>query len=52
MAQPDENKTIDDVLERLITNGFDALAEAVSVILNSAMVATRKTVLISDWPRA
>jgi len=45
MAQPYENKTIDDVLELLTTNGFDGLAEAVTVLLNSAMVAERSEYL-------
>ncbi len=31
MAQPFENKTFDDVLELLTTNGFDGLADAVTV---------------------
>ena len=38
MAQPYENKSIDDVLELLTTNGFDGLADAVTVLLNSAMI--------------
>gem|GEM_PF-1950402 len=39
MAQHRENKTIDGAVELLKTNGFDGLAEAVTVLLNSAMVA-------------
>ena len=39
MAQPYENKAINDVLELLTTNGFEGMAEAVTVLLNSAMVA-------------
>ena len=45
MAQPYENKTIDDVLELLTTNGFEGMAEAVTVLLNSAMVAERSEYL-------
>ena len=45
MAQPYENKTIDDVLELLTTNGFGGLAETVTVLLNSAMVAERSEYL-------
>lgn len=45
MAQHYENKTIDGAVELLKTNGFDALAEAVTVLLNSAMVAERSDYL-------
>lgn len=41
MAQHNENRPIDDAVELLKTNGFDGLAEAVTVLLNSAMVAER-----------
>ncbi len=41
MAQHGENKTIVDAVELLRTHGFDGLAEAVTVLLNSAMVAAR-----------
>lgn len=41
MAQHSENRTIGDAVELLKTNGFDGLAEAVTVLLNSAMVAER-----------
>lgn len=41
MTQPGENKTIGDAVELLKTHGFDGLAEAVTVLLNSAMVAER-----------
>jgi transposase-like protein len=41
MAQHRENKTIDGAVELLKTNGFDGLADAVTVLLNSAMVAER-----------
>ena len=39
MAQPYENNPIHGAVELLKTNGFDALAEAVTVPINSAMVA-------------
>jgi len=45
MAQQAENKTIDDAVELLKTHGFDGLAEAVSVLMNSAMVAERSEFL-------
>ena len=45
MAQHDENRTIDSAVELLKTNGFDALADAVTVLLNSAMVAERSDYL-------
>lgn len=41
MAQHYEDRPIDDAVELLKTNGFDALAEAVTVLLNTAMVAER-----------
>ncbi len=41
MAQHNENRPIDGAVELLQNNGFDALAEAVTVLLNSAMVAER-----------
>jgi transposase-like protein len=41
MTQHSENKTIGDAVELLKTHGFDGLAEAVTVLLNSAMVAER-----------
>lgn len=41
MAQHDENRPIDDAVELLKTNGFDGLADAVTVLLNSAMVVER-----------
>jgi hypothetical protein len=41
MAQHHENNPIYGAAELLKTNGFDALAEAVSALLNSAMVAER-----------
>jgi putative transposase len=41
MAQHGENKTIGAAVELLKTNGFDGMAEAVTVLLNSAMVAER-----------
>jgi hypothetical protein len=45
MAQHYENKSINDAWELLTTNGFDGLAEAVTVLLNSAMVAERSEYL-------
>jgi len=45
MAQHYENKTIDGAVELLKINGFDALADAVTVLLNSAMVAERSDYL-------
>jgi transposase-like protein len=45
MAQHIENKTIEGAVELLKTNGFDALADAVTVLLNSAMVAERSEYL-------
>ena len=45
MAQRVENRTIDDAVELLKDNGFDGLAEAVTVLLNSAMVAERSEYL-------
>lgn len=47
MAQPNENNPIYGAVELLKTHGFDGLAEAVTVLLNSAMVAER-----SDYLRA
>jgi len=41
MAQHNENRPIDGAVELLKTNDFDGLAEAVTVLLNSAMVAER-----------
>jgi len=41
MAQHDKNRPIDDAVELLKTNGFDGLADAVTVLLNSAMLAER-----------
>lgn len=45
MAQHGENKTIGDAVELLKTHGFDGIAEAVTVLLNSAMVAERSEYL-------
>ncbi|MBF2754201.1 MAG: IS256 family transposase [Gammaproteobacteria bacterium AqS3] len=41
MAQHNEDRPIDEAVERLKTNGFDGLADAVTVLLNSAMMAER-----------
>lgn len=45
MAQHDENRSIDDALELLKDHGFDGLADAVTVLLNSAMIAERSEYL-------
>jgi hypothetical protein len=39
MAQPVQDNAIYDAVELLKDNGFDGLAEAVTVLLNTAMVA-------------
>ena len=41
MAQHVENRSIGDAVELLKDNGFDGLADAVTVLLNTAMVAER-----------
>jgi hypothetical protein len=41
MAQHYANRPIDDAVELLRVNGFDGLAEAVTVLLNSDMRAER-----------
>lgn len=45
MAQHLEDSPIGDALELLQTNGIDALAEAVTLLMNSAMVAERSRFL-------
>jgi hypothetical protein len=45
MVQHCENESIDDALDLLTTNSVDGLADAVTVILNSALVAER-----SEYP--
>jgi len=45
MAQQVENRSIDDAVELLKANGFYGLADAVTVLLNSAMVAERSEYL-------
>ena len=45
MAQRLEDKTIEGAVELLQTNGFERLGEAVTVLLNSAMVAERSDYL-------
>ncbi len=45
MAQRAENKSIGDALELLKDHGFDGLAEAVTVLMNAAMVAERSEYL-------
>jgi len=41
MTQHYQNRTIEGAVEQLKLNGFDALADAVAVLMNSAMVAER-----------
>jgi len=41
MAQRAENRSIEDAVELLKENGFDGLADAVSVLLNAAMLSER-----------
>jgi len=45
MAQQRENRSIDDAVELLKENGFDGLADAVSVLLNAAMLSERSEYL-------
>lgn len=45
MAQQTQDSSIFDAVELLKDNGFDALAEAVTVLLNTAMVAERSEYL-------
>jgi len=45
MAQRVENRTIDDAVELLKENGFEGLADAVTVLMNSAMIAERSEYL-------
>ena len=45
MAQPVQDNAIYDAVELLKDNGFDGLAEAVTVLLNTAMVAERSEYL-------
>lgn len=45
MAQRLEDKTIEGAVELLKTNGFEALGDAVTVLVNSAMVAERSDYL-------
>lgn len=45
MAQQVENRTIGDAVELLKENGFEGLAEAVTVLLNSAMASERSEYL-------
>ena len=48
MAQHLEDSPIGDAVELLQTNGFDALAEAVTLLMNSAMVAERSRLAGED----
>jgi len=45
MAQPVQDNAIYDAVELLKNNGFDGLADAVTVLLNTAMVAERSDYL-------
>lgn len=45
MAQHEENRSIADAVELLKENGFDGLADAVTVLMNSAMTAERSDYL-------
>lgn len=45
MAQQEEHKTIDDAVELLKTNGFDGLADAVTILINSSMLSEREAYL-------
>lgn len=45
MAQQSQDSSIIDAVELLKDNGFDALAEAVTVLMNTAMVAERSEYL-------
>lgn len=45
MAQQSQDKTINEAVELLKDNGFDALADAVTVLMNTAMVAERSEYL-------
>ena len=45
MAQQVEHRSIDDAVELLKENGFEGLAEAVTVLMNSAMIAERSEYL-------
>jgi transposase-like protein len=45
MAQPVQDRSIHDAVELLKDNGFDGVAEAVTVLMNAAMVAERSEYL-------
>ena len=45
MTQQAEHRSIDDAVELLKEHGFDALAEAVTVLLNASMLAEREAYL-------
>jgi len=45
MAQQVENKSIYDAVELLKENGFEGLAQAVTVLMNTAMVSDRSEYL-------
>jgi len=45
MTQQTEHRTIDDAVELLKQNGFDGLADAVSVLINASMLSEREDYL-------
>ena len=45
MAQHEENRSIDDALELLKENGFDGMAEAVTLLMNLTMATERSEYL-------
>lgn len=45
MAQHDQDKTIEGAVELLKVNGFAGMAEAVTLLMNSAMLAERSDYL-------
>ena len=45
MAQPVQDSAIFDAVELLKDNGFDGVAEAVTLLMNAAMVAERSEYL-------
>ena len=50
MAQQEQDKTINAAVELLLANGFDGLAEAVTVLMNATMVAERSEHLGAACP--
>ena len=45
MAQAIEHRSIDDAVELLKENGFEGLAEAVTVLMNTPMITERSEYL-------